>query len=472
LTKRTITPLHHAKPTRQQREAIDKGGFNVLLFGAGMKKTAFVLTLILSLLISGLVASVPSLKAADEAPKLEWSKTYGHYLADAVIQTVDGGYAIAGQNASFKPTEPHSPPNWENYTALMIKTDEGGNAIWEKSYEAYVGYGFFSNRANSVKQTKDSGYALCGADWFLKTDGQGNVQWNKKFSTLELFDVAQASDGGYVLIGNTKLVDSAGSVDSVLIKTDENGNTVWNKTFSSNLPYGIDVSAYSLEETDDGGYAIAGSWYGTLWFAKTDSNGNLDFNQTYGSISNFGALFSSISKTTDGGYALAGFDVDERKEAAWTGWVVKTDAQGNVQWSFHFEQPVSELLRGAEFRSITQTVDGGYVAVGYPALVKLDSSGRLLWNVMTYNAYSVSQTEDGGFIVAGGQGNPTRSDQRIWLAKFAPESGTPSPNNRTPPSSTNVTPPPFWATVLIAVVIVAVFAAGLGLLIYLIKRKR
>jgi hypothetical protein len=455
--------LYHAKPARQQRGARDKGKFNVLLYGAVMRNTALALTLILILLISGLLASVPSLKADTEPPKLQWSKTYGPYRGIAAVQTIDGGYAIAGQNASFKSSEPHGPPNWENYTALMIKTDEEGNAIWEKSYEAYVGYGLFSNRANSVKQTKDEGYALCGDDWFLKRDGQGNVQWNKTFSALELFDVVQASDGGYVLIGNTKLADSADSVDSVLIKTDENGNTLWNKTFSSNMPYGIDVSAYSLEETDDGGYAIAGSWYGTLWFAKTDSNGNLDFNQTYGSISNFGALFSSISKTTDGGYALAGFDVDERKEAAWTAWVVKIDAQGNVQWSFHFEQPVSELLRGAEFRSITQTVDGGYVAVGYPALVKLDPSGRLLWNVTTYNAYSVSQTEDGGFIVTGGQGNPRLSDQRIWLAKFAQESGNPSP--------TNEAPPPFWATVLIAVIIVAVFAAGLGLLIYLIKRK-
>jgi hypothetical protein len=245
--------LHHAKPARQQRDARDKGEFNVLSYGAVMRNTALALTLILILLISGLLASVPSLKADTEPPKLQWSKTYGPYRGIAAVQTIDGGYA------------------------------------------------------------------------------------------------------------------------------------------------------------------------------------------------------------------LAGFDVDERKEVAWTAWVVKIDAQGNVQWSFHFEQPVSELLRGAEFRSITQTVDGGYVAVGYPALVKLDPSGRLLWNVTTYNAYSVSQTEDGGFIVTGGQGNPRLSDQRIWLAKFAQESGNPSP--------TNEAPPPFWATVLIAVIVVAVFAAGLGLLIYLIKRK-
>jgi hypothetical protein len=396
-------------------------------------------------------------QAGREASTVQWENTYGPYLAYSVIKTTDGGFAIAGQNASFKPSAPHSPSDWRNYTALTIKTGKEGNVIWEKSYEAYVGHGLFSNRANSVKQTRDLGYALCGDDWFLKLDGQGNVRWNRTFSTLELFDVVQTSAGGYVLIGNTKPADSTDSVDSVLVKTDENGNTLWNKTFSSNLPYRNDVTADSLIETDDGGYAIAGSWHGTLWFSKTDSNGNLNFNQTYSSISNFGAIFSSISKTTDGGYALAGFDNDDRKEVALTAWVVKTDTQGNTQWSFHFEQPVSELLRGAEFRSIAQTIDGGYIVAGYPALVKLDSSGKLQWNVTTYNAHSVSPTEDGGFIVAGGQGNPTRSDQRIWLAKFAPESA----NEASPFSIT-------W--IVISVIIVAV--AGIGLWIYFKKHKR
>jgi hypothetical protein len=58
--------------------------------------------------------------------------------------------------------------------------------------------------------------------------------------------------------------------------------------------------------------------------------------------------------------------------------------------------------------------------------VKLDASGNLQWNVSTYNAYSVSPTEDGGFVVAGGQGNPTQSDEKSWLAKFAPSSAVPA----------------------------------------------
>ncbi|MCW4044874.1 MAG: hypothetical protein NWE94_05090 [Candidatus Bathyarchaeota archaeon] len=113
---------------------------------------------------------------------------------------------------------------------------------------------------------------------------------------------------------------------------------------------------------------------------------------------------------------------------------------------------------GALFRSIAQLADGGYIAVGNPALVKVDSSGNLRWNSTGYNAYSVSASQDGGFVVAGGLGDLLSPNQEIWVAKFAPESAF-SPDGTSPPS------PTAWVVVAVAVVSVV----GIGLFVTLKK---
>ena len=413
-------------------------------------KTVFML-----LLIVLTPFSTTLIQARSDTFTVQWNKTYGPYLAYSVIQMIDGGFAIAGQNASYKPFSPHSPSDWRNYTALLIKTDGEGNVLWEKTYEAQV--------ANSVVQTKDLGYALCVDNSLLKLDAQGNVQWNKTFNALEQCRAVQASDGGYALIGNTKIAAASSSVNSVLIKTDENGGIVWNTTFSTGLPFRNDVVAVSLAETRDKGYAIAGSWYGSFWFAKTDANGNVNFNKTYNLISSGGGAFTSLSKTTDGGYILSGFDYDPTQQTAYySAWIVKTDSQGNVEWNYHFEQPGF----GALFRSIAQTTDGGYIAGGDPALIGLDSSGKMKWNSTAYDIYSISASQDGGFLVAGGLGDLVSPDQEVWVAKFVTESATP-PDEKAPLPYESSQFPTTW--IVIAVIIVA--TAGIGLLVYLKKYK-
>ncbi|MBK5134218.1 hypothetical protein JJE00_07330, partial [Candidatus Bathyarchaeota archaeon] len=47
-----------------------------------------------ALIASVLIVSIPSTKAALEAPSVEWSQTYNDLKASSVIQTSDGGYAI------------------------------------------------------------------------------------------------------------------------------------------------------------------------------------------------------------------------------------------------------------------------------------------------------------------------------------------------------------------------------------------
>ncbi|MBT0160187.1 hypothetical protein G4O51_09405 [Candidatus Bathyarchaeota archaeon A05DMB-2] len=357
--------------------------------------------------------------------------TYGTYAGYAVIQTTDGGYAIAGYAATY------GPHGYYNQSALLIKTDSVGEAQWEKTYSNELGYPVLS-----VMQTEDAGYILSThGGHLLKLGADGNIQWAKTYgvSLSDSFAI-KTSDGGYVLAGWMR--NDFNGMDTFLVKTDQDGFVLWNKTFA---PGGSsNALVYAVMETKDGGYALTGQWgNGYFWLATTDSEGNLLVNQTY-NVSNLVSYSESFANTADGGYILAGGDGSNA-------WFVKTDTQGNMQWNRSYT--------GRTFVSVAQTVDGGYIAAESDKLVKTDASGEVQWDTGSLlsekGVYSVIVTEDRGYAVTGCSGF------NVWLAKFAPESTIP-PNEISPPLLTT------W--IVIAVIIVAV--AGIGLLVYFKTRKR
>ena len=149
----------------------------------------------------------------------------------SVEQTIDGGYILCGSKRSIS--------NGIN-DIYLIKTDDNGVEQWSDSY----GSGILSEIGYSVQQTIDEGYIITGVKeninqgtsdiYLVKTDENGNYLWNKTIGGInsdESYSVQQTNDGGYIICGGTKSFGN-GNIDVYLIKTDGNGNV----TSTFNIP--------------------------------------------------------------------------------------------------------------------------------------------------------------------------------------------------------------------------------------------
>ena len=321
-------------------------------------------------------------------------QTYGGADTDAgnsLVETSDGGYAIAGS------TDSYGAGSWDVW---LVKTDSSGVMQWNQTYG-----GTGSDYGWSVVQTTDGGYAVAGYTssygagdfdvWLVKTDAYGNEQWNQTYGGAD-YDYGQSLvgtiDGGYAIAGFT-LSYGAGDFDVWLVKTDAYGNEQWNQTYGgADYDYG-----QSLVGTIDGGYAIAGYTYSfgagqsDVWLVKTDANGVMQWNQTYG-----GALYEwayYVVQTSDGGYAIPA-STYSYGTSSYDLWLIKTDSSGTLQWSQTYGGTGDD---GGN--SILETINGGYVIVGQTNsygtvggdvwLVKTDVESGLAWTGSTANTITL-----------------------------------------------------------------------------------
>jgi len=204
----------------------------------------------------------------------------------------------------------------------------------------------------------------------------------------------------------------------VSVSPSTNGDT-WSKTFGR---FFSDEVGFSVDTTSDGGYIVVGTAYysrnGGVWLMKLDCYGNVEWRRIFGG---FGVTGMYVEQTSDGGYVIATADMR----------VIKTDSRGNIEWSYI---PSVECWCWGD-RLVQETSDGGFIVVGTLEyedsvdcdvyLVKLDSSGNMVWNKIFGGldrdvGGSVYPTSDGGFIIAGGtysfSSNPGY-DMSLWVIK-------------------------------------------------------
>ena len=288
-----------------------------------------------------------------------WTRTFGGQYEDigySVQQTNDGGYIVAGY--IFWSGSQHNH-------IYLIKTDSLGDTLWTRTFGESG-----NNRGYSVQQTNDGGYIITGSTtshgagsndvYLIKTDSLGDTLWTRTFGGNNGdygYSVQQTTDDGYIVAGYTYPYEQ-GETDIFLIKTDSLGDTLWTRIFGGNNgDYG-----YSVQQTTDDGYIVAGVTYSygvihnDVYLAKTDSLGNTLWTKTFAeTMFDYG---HSVQQTDDGGYIVAGYTYPYGPGEADI-YLVKTDSLGNRLWTRTFGGNDDD--RGY---SVQQTDDGGYIVTG------------------------------------------------------------------------------------------------------------
>jgi len=326
-----------------------------------------------------------------------WTKTYGGSLTEWASSgqlTSDGGCIIAGYTESFGAGK---------YDIWLLKTDSSGDTVWTQTY-GDTGY----EEANSVQRTTDGGYIITGYNngvfneeygyvrpgdiWLIKTDDGGNLLWEKTYGTPEDeyeegMCVRQTSDGGYI-VGCYGLDDPATLSKARLMKTDASGDTVWIYRTSANRWFDC------VEETLDGEYIIAGNFnIADLGLAKISETGSLLWEKTYGDPAPVNDWANGLAETSDGGYIVTGlyaalFPGGSPKNGDL--WLLKTDENGDTLWTRTYgKNPQFDFGN-----CVRTTSDGGYIVTG---ITKSYTNGDYdLWLIKTDEYGMISVAEEPG----------------------------------------------------------------------------
>lgn len=259
-----------------------------------------------------------------------WAKIHGgkeNDAANSIQLTEDNNFLTAGYTESF------GKGKKDMWVAKINR--KKGFKMWGK----YFG-GKEDDVAYSIQPTKDNGFIVVGytksfkakkADiWVLKFNRAKTKEWAKIFGgkkNEKAYSVKQIEDG-YIIGGYTESL-GAGKKDFLIIKIDNNGKRIWSKTFGGKK----DEEARAMQQTKDEGFIIVGytESFGKgkkdIWLVKTDKDGNKLWTKTYGGAKNEEAY--SIQQTKDGGYIIAGYT-----ESFGNGfkdfYIIKTDKNGNV----------------------------------------------------------------------------------------------------------------------------------------------
>jgi len=294
----------------------------------------------------------------DENGDSLWAKTFTNgirSICEDVIQTADGGFALVGETTDTMGL----------LDSWLVKTDDEGNLLWERSYgkpndsEICSSIIQTSDGGFAMAGYCDSNINRNTGFWFLRIDEFGDSLWLRTFNTgrrEECRSLIQTADGGFAL-GGVTLSDSG--FDMQIIRTDENGESLWLRTYGSRDNSEI---CSSLIQTLNGGFALAG--YSVPYEARnseffvvcTDSAGDSLWSKTFGGHED--EYCRSLIQTKDGGFLLAG--TTQSFGAGWYDiWLVRTDGRGDSLWSVAFGRDSSETCN-----SVVQTVDGGFALAG------------------------------------------------------------------------------------------------------------
>lgn len=264
-----------------------------------------------------------------------------------------------------------------------------------------------------------------GDAWVLRTDGNGQVLWQKRYGgpgDESLFDAIQTPEGGFLAVGATDSF-GAGKEDMWVVKLDAEGNIEWQKTYGGPRS----EQAWSVDITPEGDYLIAG---GTTSFGagkadylllKLGPDGRLRWAKTYGGPGDDGGggvydeFVVKAQVAPDGNYLLvsvsSSFGVDAEDDQIWA---LKVSPDGNLLWQKAYGGEYEETMWWFDI-----AVNGDILLAGSTVSYSPDLSGdvwvlrlaqddgAIVWQKMYgipevwAEALALTATADNGALIAG-----------------------------------------------------------------------
>lgn len=293
-------------------------------------------------------------------------------------------------------------------------------------------------------------YYIIFISYFIINLNQGlqaqfNIEWQKSLggNALDLLlSSAPTADGGTILAGYSNSNDgdislhygTSATSDYWIVKLNADGELIWQKTYGGTK----NDAAYAVQPTSDGGYIVAGESYSNdiditahhgstdypdYWIIKLNSDGELEWEKSLGGTNIDAAR--TIMPTNDGGFVAAGFTWSNDENVSGNHglsdyWVIKISSVGTLLWQHCYGGSAADAAY-----SVIQTNDGDYIVAGNTYsndgditfhlgttsfsdswIVKLFDDGTINWQrsfggTDKDEARKIKQTEDEGFIIVG-----------------------------------------------------------------------
>ena len=267
-------------------------------------------------------------------------------------------------------------------------------------------------QSSSVVNTNDGSYIIAGSrnnkSFLLKSDSTGEILWNKSFdpfSTDEHANIISLFDSTFLFVSGI-FISVKGHTVLLCVNIDTNGDTNWIRS----IDLGLSVYPYSVEQTLDSGFIIAGYVYenglpNRIAVIKLDKLAALQWSKVIQGGYNAHYAYS-VKQTPDTGYIIAGF-VAEWGRYSSNGYLMKLTSSGEISWSNSYELSSSNDNKGLAVIVLDNGCLIGMLTSSRLVIMKTDLSGNVLW-AKNYNVFSmgfevlkikIQKTSDGGFAV-------------------------------------------------------------------------
>ncbi len=341
-------------------------------------------------------------------PDTLWTKQidsdYADYASE-VLNTTDAGFLVASSQMGF------------GMDFRIREFDASGNIIWSRG--AATGT---DDWCATIVPALSDGWLTCGWTYpeaspasvmLVRFDADGEQLWWRRIGGEQTAEEAHAilplANGGFLVAGEMD-VSMTGMTDVYLIRITDQGDTLWTRRYASP---GIEVGT-AIVATDDGNALIAGSYHATTsepmdcYFLKITLDGDAIWSRTFGTAGN--EILSQALPSADGGVVFAG--TTEALDPFGDMFLGKIDSNGDSVWVRTFGGEGED--RGW---ALTAMNDGGFALCGRTTsfgdpssdgyLVRTDSDGNLIWSYVygtpdVYESFeALKASADGGLIVVG-----------------------------------------------------------------------